>query len=337
MSDLGTFASIQEVWEKYPSGGKEGDTLIVKEIEYSWDKYNLLWKANGEESFSDGYPVKTIEGDLAITNDVRIGGTLYAKNIKGANRGLFPDIESLPTDAEEGDWCVVGDTIPGPIWNFKKGKWIATGEIGGVDAVDLVGYATTQALDEAKKVLTKSIDDSKEALTTSIKDTEDKLTTLVNDEIKGLNDTKGNPNGVAPLDENSKVPSEYLPEPLSLGESEAEAFPGDRGKSLEDTMTNIPSDIIKPDSFSVLSDASYLNVSFKKVSKTTGKETDDSFRLPSATLEQSGLMSAEDKQALEDMKSGTPDDDVTHPVVIVDEIRPLKDGYYTLELSRIHI
>lgn len=61
MSDLGTFASIQEAWKKYPNGGKEGDTLIVKEIEYSWDKYNLLWKANGEESFSDGYPVKTIE------------------------------------------------------------------------------------------------------------------------------------------------------------------------------------------------------------------------------------------------------------------------------------
>ncbi|NVB76367.1 hypothetical protein, partial [Phocaeicola vulgatus] len=100
-----------------------------------------------------------------------------------------------------------------------------------------------------------------------------------------------------------------------------------------DTMKNIPSDIIKPGSFSVLSDASYLNVYFKKVSKTTGKETDDSFRLPSATLEQAGLLSAEDKQALEDMKSGTPADDVTHPIVIVDEIRPLKDGYYTLETA----
>lgn len=85
--------------------------------------------------------------------------------------------------------------------------------------------------------------------------------------------------------------------------------------------------------FSVLSDASYLNVYFKKVSKTTGKETDDSFRLPSATLEQAGLLSAEDKQALEDMKSGTPADDVTHPIVIVDEIRPLKDGHYTLETA----
>ena len=67
------------------------------------------------------------------------------------------------------------------------------------------------------------------------------------------------------------------------------------------------------------------------MSKTTGKETDDSFRLPSATLEQAGLLSAEDKQALEDMKSGTPADDVTHPIVIVDEIRPLKDGHYPLE------
>lgn len=156
-----------------------------------------------------------------------------------------------------------------------------------------------------------------------------KWTSVIND----FEERIGKANGIAPLNEESKVPSECLPEPLSLGESEDEAFPGDRGKALEDAMTNIPSDIIKPDSFSVLSDASYLNVSFKKVSKTTGKETDDSFRLPSATLEQAGLLSAEDKQALEDMKSGTPADDVTHPIVIVDEIRPLKDGYYTLETA----
>ena len=156
-----------------------------------------------------------------------------------------------------------------------------------------------------------------------------KWTSVIND----FEERIGKANGIAPLNEESKVPSECLPEPLSLGEGEEEAFPGNRGKSLEDTMKNIPSDIIKPGSFSVLSDASYLDVYFKKVSKTTGKETDDSFRLPSATLEQAGLLSAEDKQALEDMKSGTPADDVTHPIVIVDEIRPLKDGYYTLETA----
>lgn len=156
-----------------------------------------------------------------------------------------------------------------------------------------------------------------------------KWTSVIND----FEERIGKANGIAPLDEESKVPSKYLPEPLSLGEGEEEAFPGNRGKSLEDTMKNIPFDIIKPGSFSVLSDASYLNVYFKKVSKTTGEETDDSFRLPSATLEQAGLLSAEDKQALEDMKNGTPADNVTHPIVIVDEIRPLKDGYYTLETA----
>ena len=157
----------------------------------------------------------------------------------------------------------------------------------------------------------------------------DKWTSVISDFQKRI----GKANGIVPLDEECKVPSEYLPEALSLGEGEEEAFPGNRGKSLEDIMKNIPSDIIKPGSFSVLPDASYLNVSFKKVSKTTGKETGDSFRLPSATLEQAGLLSAEDKQALEDMKRGTPDDDVTHPVVIVDEIAPLSNGYYTLETA----
>lgn len=151
--------------------------------------------------------------------------------------------------------------------------------------------------------------------------------------IRDFEEKVGKPDGIAPLDGDGKVPAANLPEQLSLGDTNETAFPGDRGKSLEDTMDNIPSDIIRSDSFSVQNDASYLNVAFKKVSKTTGNETSDSFRLPSATIECAGLLSAEDKQALEEMKNSTPEDDVTHPVVIIDEISPLKEGYYTLETA----
>lgn len=157
----------------------------------------------------------------------------------------------------------------------------------------------------------------------------DKWTSVIND----FEEKVGKPEGIAPLDSDGKVPAANLPEQLSLGDTAETAFPGNRGKSLEDTMDKIPSDIIRPDSFSVQNDASYLNVAFKKVSRTTGNETSDSFRLPSATTERAGLLSAEDKQALEEMKNSTPEDDVTHPVVIVDEISPLKDGYYTLETA----
>lgn len=59
-----------------------------------------------------------------------------------------------------------------------------------------------------------------------------KWTSVIND----FEERIGKANGIAPLNEESKVPSECLPEPLSLGEGEEEAFPGNRGKSLEDTM-----------------------------------------------------------------------------------------------------
>lgn len=157
----------------------------------------------------------------------------------------------------------------------------------------------------------------------------DEWTSVIND----FKESIGKANGIAPLNEEGKIPSEHLPEPLSFGEGAEDAFPGNRGKTLEDTMANVPSDIIRPDSFSVQKDPAYLDVSFKKVSKTTGEETDAGFRLPSATLEEAGLMSAGDKQALEDMRNSTPEDDVTHPVVIVDEVSPLKDGYHTLETA----
>lgn len=333
MSDLGTFASMQEVWKKYPSGGKEGDTIIIKGLKYSWDKYNLVWKANGEESFSDGYPITDVDGDLSVSNDLRIGGTLYAQNIKGANRGLFPDVNSLPVDAEEGDWCVMGDTIPGPIWNFKKGKWNATGEIGGVDTVDLVGYATTKALNETKQTLIKSISDSSNELNKTIEKTKEELSESIRDGIEGFENKIGVASGIAPLDENSKVPSAYLPASLGLGESESDAFPGNRGKSLEDKINNIPLNIVEPDSFSVLTDASYIDVKFKKTSINNGNQSEGSFRLPIASSEQSGLMSSEDKKALEELTRGSSDDGISHPVVIVDEICPLKDGYYTLETA----
>jgi len=185
MSDLGTFASIQEAWKKYPNGGKEGDTLIIKGIKYSWDKYNMVWKANGEESFSDGYPVSTIEGDLSVMNDLRVGGTLHANRIRGADRGLIPDIDSLPKNVQDGDWCILGDTIPGPIWRVVNGVWENTGEIGGVDPIDLVGYATTKELNVVKETLGSSISD------------------IINE--------KGAPSGTAPLDEYGKVPSRHLP------------------------------------------------------------------------------------------------------------------------------
>lgn len=401
MSDLGTFASMQEVWKKYPSGGKEGDTIIIKGLKYSWDKYNLVWKANGEESFSDGYPITDVDGDLSVSNDLRVGGTLHANKIRGADRGLIPDVESLPNNVQDGDWCIVGDTIPGPIWRVEKGVWKDTGEVGGVDPIDLVGYATTKELNEVKEKLGTSI------------------TNIINE--------KGAPEGTAPLDEYGKVPSRHLPgyvddvkefqgiieddvaisqstelfgdvvyvrpakkfvlrvleddvtsyyedwderelymrdstpitdkiyvdisdeegnhrktyrwsgsdlavigTDLTLGDTSSTAFPGDRGKGLETKMNNLPETAISPDSFAINAFDKSIDIEYKKISKNDKQETNGSISLPAATEEKAGVMTAEDKKNLKNLKesggSGGGFYDVT-------KLHPLAEGFYTLDTA----
>lgn len=73
------------------------------------------------------------------------------------NKGLFPTLESLKAAVPSpvvGDWAVVGDTIPGPIYQCKtKGTWSATGTTGGGGSVDLNGYLTAEEIDDVTSIL----------------------------------------------------------------------------------------------------------------------------------------------------------------------------------------
>lgn len=67
-----------------------------------------------------------------------------AKNASTRNKGLFPTEEDLkkavPTPIV-GDWAVVGNTIPGTVYQCKTaGTWTNTGQQGGGGEVDLTGY-----------------------------------------------------------------------------------------------------------------------------------------------------------------------------------------------------
>ncbi len=52
LNNLGTFASIDEVWKRYPEGGREGDYLTANGDKYCWDKYDRCWVyvSNGGKS-----------------------------------------------------------------------------------------------------------------------------------------------------------------------------------------------------------------------------------------------------------------------------------------------
>lgn len=73
------------------------------------------------------------------------------------NKGLFSTEEALHAAVPSpvvGDWAVVGDTIPGPIYGCKiKGKWSPTGTTGGGGSVALSGILTAEEIDDVTSIL----------------------------------------------------------------------------------------------------------------------------------------------------------------------------------------
>lgn len=64
---------------------------------------------------------------------------------------------------KDGDWAIVGSTVPGPIWSAGNGVWSATGETGGGGTIDVAGYATTEQLSMVKDIANDSLTGSEEA------------------------------------------------------------------------------------------------------------------------------------------------------------------------------
>lgn len=90
---LGQFANIDEVWEKYPEGGIEGDYVIVGSTEIEWNKYTQNW-GDDNPMASAPRPSQTFEGDVDILGDLRVGGELYADTLqKYATRHALTEVE----------------------------------------------------------------------------------------------------------------------------------------------------------------------------------------------------------------------------------------------------
>lgn len=79
---LGVFESIEQAWEAYPEGGKEGDYIIVDGEQLRWNKYTSNWGEYDPDASTPARPVATIYGDLHVHNDVVIGEDLYARILK---------------------------------------------------------------------------------------------------------------------------------------------------------------------------------------------------------------------------------------------------------------
>ena len=141
-NNLGHFADIDAVWAAYPEGGREGDYLTVgnDNVEYEWNKYDVIWENSATYTESVARETTTIDGDLVVQNNLTVAGTLRAKRVKQPNLGLFASLEALMArypHPEVGMWATVGQAPPAEIWACAEdGVWYDTGKEGGLDAMD---------------------------------------------------------------------------------------------------------------------------------------------------------------------------------------------------------
>lgn len=82
-----------------------------------------------------------VEGNSIFKSNVRVDGWLDAKNLRGADKGLYTTQAELLArypNPEEGWWALVGLNSPFEIWRVVNGAWVNSGEYQG-GTVDLSG------------------------------------------------------------------------------------------------------------------------------------------------------------------------------------------------------
>ncbi|MCR2007388.1 hypothetical protein NSB20_18100 [Bacteroides acidifaciens] len=164
---------------------------------------------------------------------------------------------------------------------------------------------------DADGKLNKLIEDLTKLVDGVANDAEDAVETSTR-----LESAIGKANGIAPLDGEGKLPEANLPD--SLGD-------------LKTQLENIPA-VILPESLGTNALSTELQITFQVKNKTDGGAEDKQLSLPMASSRGAGIMSAEDKVALDKLKndggggSGSGFYDVTKQ-------HPLETGFYTLETA----
>ncbi len=180
----------------------------------------------------------TVQGSSLIKKNLKVEGWLDAKNIKGANKGIFTSVEKLREAyplPHDGWWAIVGRTLPGPIYVGDGGEWVPTGEEGGNPTIDSEQYNEAVAeLQNDISLMQQEIQDIENKnneqdtrltsqgnninhiqtqtniIETTANDAKAKADD-VDDELNAFINSKGNPNGIAPLAEDGKIPAKFMP------------------------------------------------------------------------------------------------------------------------------
>lgn len=146
---LGEFNNIDEVWERYPEGGHEGDYITIAGEQLAWNKYTRQWGDENTPSES-GPQISEVLGSLIVERDLTVGGTLRAKRVDLPDKGLYPTIEALRRAIpfpKVGYWAAVGSGLPAEVWVcIEDGIWANTESTYNGGDVDLTDYASSENL-----------------------------------------------------------------------------------------------------------------------------------------------------------------------------------------------
>lgn len=143
-----------------------------------------------------------VQGDLRVGHNMKVEGWLDAPNIKGDRKGWFADYESLLEEYPEptpGSWALVGTSLPATLYLATKDGWVNTNTPAGEDIT-----IESDVYDKALEKLNTEVG--------SIKDNDAEQ----DERINGLINSKGQPDGIAPLNRNGQISPSYLPLSITL-------------------------------------------------------------------------------------------------------------------------
>lgn len=98
---LGVFDSLDQVWEVYPEGGKDGDYIIIGEERLCWNKYTNNWGEVDPDASTPARPVVSLYGDLHVFNDLVVGEDLIASIFdKYAEKWMLSKLTPIRVETE---------------------------------------------------------------------------------------------------------------------------------------------------------------------------------------------------------------------------------------------
>lgn len=154
LNNLGTFASLDAAWNKYPEGGKQGDWLTVGEKEYWWNWYNLQWE-DTEAPITEAMKTYELDGNLIISGSLSVADRILSATLKKylsmtdfnteitkyalkTHTHTKSEISDFPTNVSQ----FTNDA------NYATKSYVASlvASAGSGGTVDLTGYATYSVL-----------------------------------------------------------------------------------------------------------------------------------------------------------------------------------------------